>query len=187
MASTGILLLLLATAAIAGPRHAGATEYTVGDSDGWTIGPNYLAWSQKYNFTTGDTLAFNYVPRQHDVYRVTRDAFQTCEPTAGQTVRKWASGRDVLRRRGRAASSSAVTASPAGLHDCHAATSKLQRVRMPPGVAGLGEDFLPRCDRDVDQLAVMTVMNQNVDFTCDRLFFSEFTGSPLSWNWDYCT
>ncbi|KAM3259385.1 hypothetical protein ACQJBY_050918 [Aegilops geniculata] len=96
MASTGILMLLLATAAMAGPRHAVATEYTVGDSDGWTIGPNYLAWSQKYNFTTGDTLAFNYVPRQHDVYRVTRDAFQTCEPTAGQTVRKWASGRDVV-------------------------------------------------------------------------------------------
>ncbi|KAE8783496.1 basic blue protein-like [Hordeum vulgare] len=40
--------------------------------------------------------AFNYVPRQHDVLRVTRDAFQTCEPTAGQTVRKWASGRDVV-------------------------------------------------------------------------------------------
>ncbi|VAI35244.1 unnamed protein product [Triticum turgidum subsp. durum] len=161
MASTPILLLLLATAAMAGLRHAGATEYTVGDSDGWTIGPNYLAWSQKYNFTTGDTLAFNYVPRQHDVYRVTRDAFQTCEPTAGQTVRKWASGRDVLRRRGRATSSSAFTASPVGLPDYSAAASKLRRVRTAPGVARLGEDCRPRCDRAVDQLAVMTVIDES--------------------------
>lgn len=59
MASTGILLLLLA-AVVAGPRHGGATEYIVGDSDGWAIGPNYLAWSQKYNFTTGDTLGTNH-------------------------------------------------------------------------------------------------------------------------------
>ncbi|KAM0907289.1 hypothetical protein ACQ4PT_016231 [Festuca glaucescens] len=94
MAATAILLLLLAAAAAA-PRDAGATEYTVGDSGGWTIGPNYLAWSQKYNFTAGDTLAFNYVPGQHDVYQVTQDAFRTCEPAAGQTLRMWASGQDV--------------------------------------------------------------------------------------------
>jgi hypothetical protein len=55
MAATAIVLLLLAVAAAA-PRGAGATEYTVGDSDGWTIGPNYMAWSQQYNFTAGDTL-----------------------------------------------------------------------------------------------------------------------------------
>jgi hypothetical protein len=55
MAATGSLLLLLAAAAAA-PRDAGATEYTVGDSEGWTIGPNFGAWSQQYNFTAGDTL-----------------------------------------------------------------------------------------------------------------------------------
>ncbi|XP_062199328.1 mavicyanin-like [Phragmites australis] len=92
MAGT-ILLLLLAAAA----RHhgAGATEYTVGDSEGWTIGSNYLTWSQKYNFTAGDTLVFNYVAEQHDVYRVTQDAFRTCEP-ANQTMRVWASGHDLV-------------------------------------------------------------------------------------------
>lgn len=45
------LALLLASA-----RRHGATDYTVGDSAGWAIGPNYLIWSQKYNFTAGDTL-----------------------------------------------------------------------------------------------------------------------------------
>jgi hypothetical protein len=40
--------------------------------------------------------AFNYVPQQHDVYQVTRDAFLTCQPSAPQTVRMWASGSDVV-------------------------------------------------------------------------------------------
>ncbi|KAF8759394.1 hypothetical protein HU200_010438 [Digitaria exilis] len=92
-AATLLLVLLLASAR----RHgAGATEYAVGDSDGWTIGPNYLAWSLKYNFTAGDTLAFNYVAAQHNVYRVTEDAFRTCEPSANQTMGSWATGRDVV-------------------------------------------------------------------------------------------
>uniref|UniRef100_A0ACD5XUR7 Uncharacterized protein n=1 Tax=Avena sativa TaxID=4498 RepID=A0ACD5XUR7_AVESA len=94
MAATAILLILLAAAAAA-PRGDGATEYMVGDSEGWTNGPNYAAWSQQHNFTAGDTLAFNYVPGQHDVYQVTQDAFRTCEPTARQIVRGWASGSDV--------------------------------------------------------------------------------------------
>lgn len=68
---------------------------------------------------------------------------------------------EVLRRRGRATSSSAVTASPVGLPDYSAAASKLRRVRTAPGVARLGEDCRPRCDRAVDQLAVMTVIDES--------------------------
>ena len=30
--------------------------YNVGDSENWNTGVNYLSWSQKYNFTVGDTL-----------------------------------------------------------------------------------------------------------------------------------
>ncbi|KAK1632953.1 hypothetical protein QYE76_007268 [Lolium multiflorum] len=93
MAATAILLLLLAAVS---PCDGGATKYTVGESDGWTIGPNYDTWSQQYNFTAGDTLAFNYVPVLHDVYQVIQDAFRTCQPAVGQTVRMWASGSDVV-------------------------------------------------------------------------------------------
>ncbi|XP_062193937.1 basic blue protein-like [Phragmites australis] len=88
LSATAASILLL----VAG---AGATEYTVGDSAGWTIGPNYLTWSQKYNFTAGDTLVFDYVVEQHDVYRVTQDAFRTCEPE-NQTMRVWSSGHDLV-------------------------------------------------------------------------------------------
>ncbi|KAL6655146.1 hypothetical protein ACP70R_005972 [Stipagrostis hirtigluma subsp. patula] len=93
MAAVIVLLLVLAAARRPG---AGATEYTVGDSEGWTNGPNYLSWSQKHNFTAGDTLVFSYVAPQHNVYRVTLDAFRTCEPAANETLRIWASGRDVV-------------------------------------------------------------------------------------------
>ncbi|CAL5063110.1 unnamed protein product [Urochloa decumbens] len=91
-AATAILLLLAAAR-----RHgAGATEYAVGDSAGWTIGPNYLTWSQKYNFTAGDTLVFNYVAAQHNVYRVTQDAFRDCEAAANETMGSWATGHDLV-------------------------------------------------------------------------------------------
>jgi len=58
-AAAAILHLVLFLAAA---RRHGATDYTVGDSAGWSIGPNYLTWSQKYNFTAGDTLG-TYVTR----------------------------------------------------------------------------------------------------------------------------
>ncbi|PAN13595.1 hypothetical protein GQ55_2G339100 [Panicum hallii var. hallii] len=90
------ILLLLVLLAEARRHGAGATEYTVGDSAGWTIGPNYLTWSQKYNFTAGDTLVFSYVAAQHDVHRVTQDAFRTCEPAANQTMGAWATGHDLV-------------------------------------------------------------------------------------------
>lgn len=38
---------------------------------------------------------FDYVQRQHNVYRVTQDAFRTCDP-ANQTMRVWASGHDLV-------------------------------------------------------------------------------------------
>ncbi|WVZ65718.1 hypothetical protein U9M48_015035 [Paspalum notatum var. saurae] len=89
------IVLLLITVLLAAPRRHGATEYTVGDSAGWTIGPNYLAWSQKYNFTAGDTLVFNYVVGQHNVYRVTQDALRSCDPANG-TMGIWATGSDLV-------------------------------------------------------------------------------------------
>jgi hypothetical protein len=43
----------------------------------------------------GMAAVFNYVAAQHNVYRVTQDAFRTCEtPAANQTMGKWETGRD---------------------------------------------------------------------------------------------
>ncbi|KAF3324938.1 mavicyanin-like protein [Carex littledalei] len=73
----------------------GATDYTVGDSNGWTISLNYMAWSTKYNFTVGDALLFNYVKGQHNVYDVTQDTFRSCNATNG-TLKIYNSGLDTV-------------------------------------------------------------------------------------------
>ncbi|TVU10218.1 hypothetical protein EJB05_43731, partial [Eragrostis curvula] len=169
--AAAILLLLLAAA----PRHAaGGTEYTVGDAAGWTNGFNYLAWSQKYNFTVGDTLVFNYVVGQHDVYEVTEDAFRACEP-AKKTLRVWVTGRDLRqphpagelllhlqrrgplprrhearRLRGRGSPAAAASAAfPAGVAISAASADGLCRRVVdtaPPRVVRSFGDSMPRCD-----------------------------------------
>ncbi|XP_074586327.1 mavicyanin-like [Curcuma longa] len=60
-----------------------ATEYTVGDGDGWDTGTNYLLWSQNHNFTVGDVLVFNYVRVLHNVYQVTEETFRSCNWSSG--------------------------------------------------------------------------------------------------------
>ncbi|KAJ3692818.1 hypothetical protein LUZ60_011913 [Juncus effusus] len=89
------ILLITFIGALMRKTLIGATDYTVGDSEGWTIGQNYLAWAQKYNFTVGDTLLFNYVPKQHNVYEVTKDAFKSCNAT-NETLHIYKSGSDMI-------------------------------------------------------------------------------------------
>ncbi|CAL9150604.1 unnamed protein product [Musa hybrid cultivar] len=74
-------------------HHVAATDYTVGDDDGWTTGTNYLTWSEKYNFTVGDVLVFRYLAGQHDVYQVTEETYRSCNSSSG-VLRRYASGAD---------------------------------------------------------------------------------------------
>ncbi|URE24632.1 Blue copper binding protein-like [Musa troglodytarum] len=84
------LILLLHLMAL---RHVAATDYMVGDDDGWNTGTNYLAWSEKYNFTVGDVLVFRYLAGQHDVYQVTEETYRSCNSSSG-VLRRYASGAD---------------------------------------------------------------------------------------------
>ncbi|KAJ8490561.1 hypothetical protein OPV22_012282 [Ensete ventricosum] len=74
-------------------QHVAATDYMVGDDDGWTTGTNYLTWSEKYNFTVGDVLVFRYLAGQHDVYQVTEETYRSCNSSSG-VLRRYASGAD---------------------------------------------------------------------------------------------
>ncbi|WOK94675.1 mavicyanin-like [Canna indica] len=80
LCSTSLAMILLALIA---QHSVGATEYIVGDENRWTTGTNYLAWSEKYNFTVGDVLVFKYVKGQHDVFRVTEETFRSCNSSSG--------------------------------------------------------------------------------------------------------
>lgn len=48
----GLLVLLAAVAAA--PAHA--TDYTVGDSSGWSSGVDYTTWASGKTFAVGDNL-----------------------------------------------------------------------------------------------------------------------------------
>ncbi|MCL7031025.1 hypothetical protein MKW94_011663 [Papaver nudicaule] len=70
-------------------------EYIVGDEDGWNSGSNYQRWSQKYSFSVGDVLEFDYVKGQHNVKEVTENAFRTCDTeSSGAVLENYESGDD---------------------------------------------------------------------------------------------
>ncbi|KAF3796488.1 Blue copper protein [Nymphaea thermarum] len=99
-------------------RHIEAAVYTVGDDDEWSLEGDYDKWSQKYNFTVGDTLefkvayklimgssmlllfVFRYVKSQHNVYIVRQRTYMSCNTSTG-VLNIYTSGNDriVLRAR----------------------------------------------------------------------------------------
>lgn len=110
---TSITTLFLSLSAQIGVQ---ATEYAVGDTDGWETGTNFLRWSQNHNFTVGDVLGdtardqhldrclffvliliffsvFNYLPVQHNVYQVTEKTYRSCNCSSG-VLKVYGSGRD---------------------------------------------------------------------------------------------
>ncbi|KAL6327997.1 hypothetical protein AAG906_031341 [Vitis piasezkii] len=57
------------------PAVAMATEFTVGDDQGWTINFNYEAWSKDKVFQVGDELFFKYRAGWHNVFKVNGTTF----------------------------------------------------------------------------------------------------------------
>lgn len=70
-----------------------SAEYTVGDDEEWNTGVNFLSWSEKYNFTVGDVLAFKYEKGEHNVYQVTEATYRSCNSSSG-VLAKYESGKD---------------------------------------------------------------------------------------------
>ncbi|KAM7268657.1 hypothetical protein ACFE04_010823 [Oxalis oulophora] len=59
-----------------------ATEYTVGDATGWNVPSNtsfYQQWASGKNFTTADTLVFNFATNAHNVDSVSMEAYEKCD------------------------------------------------------------------------------------------------------------
>ncbi|KAG2384185.1 Umecyanin protein [Vigna angularis] len=58
------------------------TRHVVGDFAGWTIPPRgaatYIAWVSGKTFVVGDTLMFNFTNGHHDVAKVTKSVYDTC-------------------------------------------------------------------------------------------------------------
>ncbi|XWS21460.1 hypothetical protein CRYUN_Cryun30bG0056700 [Craigia yunnanensis] len=60
-----------------------ATDYTVGDTSGWTTGVDYSTWTKGKTFKVGDSLVFNY-PTSHTVDEVSSSDYSTC--TVGNAI-----------------------------------------------------------------------------------------------------
>ncbi|OVA20895.1 Plastocyanin-like [Macleaya cordata] len=54
-----------------------ATDYTVGDSTGWTTNMDYSTWTSGKTFAVGDTLVFNY-GGGHTVDEVSASDYSSC-------------------------------------------------------------------------------------------------------------
>ncbi|KAG8058631.1 hypothetical protein GUJ93_ZPchr0002g25927 [Zizania palustris] len=78
---------------------AGATQWTVGDSRGWTF--NVAGWENGKAFAAGDVLVFNYGKSAHNVVHVDKAGYDAC--SAGAGARSFSSGNDrITHSRGKA-------------------------------------------------------------------------------------
>ncbi|OMP01288.1 Plastocyanin-like protein [Corchorus olitorius] len=66
-----------------------ATDYTVGDTAGWTTGVDYSSWTKGKTFKIGDNLVFNYPP-SHTVDEVSSSDYSSC--TVGNSISTDSSG-----------------------------------------------------------------------------------------------
>ncbi|KAJ6804344.1 blue copper protein precursor [Iris pallida] len=72
---TALLLVFLAAT-----PAAFATDYTVGESSGWTSGTDYNTWLSGKTFNVGDSLLFSY-SMLHSVYEVSKSDYDSCSST----------------------------------------------------------------------------------------------------------
>ncbi|KAL6191868.1 hypothetical protein ACLB2K_038257 [Fragaria x ananassa] len=82
MAFRSSMLVLLVAMALCGTCSGAAAgaAYEMGGPDGWIIGTDYHQWSSK-EFHVGDTLLFSYSP-YHNVIEVTKQGFESCDPSS---------------------------------------------------------------------------------------------------------
>ncbi|KAL8114512.1 blue copper protein 1a-like [Apium graveolens] len=80
MASINFFVALALISAVVAP--ALATDFIVGDENGWRTNFDYKTWAASKEFHVGDNLIFRYSPGLHNVHRADLVSFQNCTPSA---------------------------------------------------------------------------------------------------------
>ncbi|XP_004515341.1 mavicyanin-like [Cicer arietinum] len=78
-----LLVLLLAF------PYVFATDFTVGDANGWTQGVDYTTWTSGKTFKVGDNLVFKY-GSVHQVNEVDESGYKGCD--SSNTIKKYEDG-----------------------------------------------------------------------------------------------
>ncbi|KAK1374768.1 Phytocyanin domain-containing protein [Heracleum sosnowskyi] len=91
MASTS-LLVAFAIFAIGAP--ALATDFVVGDDNGWTTNFDFKTWAASKEFHVGDKLIFKYTAGVHNVHRADLASFQDCKQSSTSVA--LTTGNDVI-------------------------------------------------------------------------------------------
>ncbi|GAU24889.1 hypothetical protein TSUD_116130 [Trifolium subterraneum] len=88
-----VLLMMIMVAA----QVSNAAVYKVGDSAGWTTmgNVNYMKWAADKNFQIGDTIVFEYNAQYHNVMRVNRTMYKSCDASA--PFKTFTTGNDSIR------------------------------------------------------------------------------------------
>ncbi|XVE90202.1 hypothetical protein DITRI_Ditri20bG0060000 [Diplodiscus trichospermus] len=89
-------LIIFAIVAAIAPAISFATEFTVGDDDGWKVGVDYQKWAQGKQFIVGDTLVFKYKAGDHSVYKVNGTDFQNCNVPSNKSLGSF-TGNDTIK------------------------------------------------------------------------------------------
>ncbi|KAJ0981427.1 hypothetical protein J5N97_009682 [Dioscorea zingiberensis] len=71
-------ILLFALLLVSCLSLGSSTDYTVGDTNGWSNGVDYSSWTSGKTFAVGDSLAFNYAPGVHTVAEVSSSDYDSC-------------------------------------------------------------------------------------------------------------
>ncbi|XP_031277081.1 basic blue protein-like [Pistacia vera] len=61
-----------------------AVTHVVGGESGWTYGVQ--TWPYKKKFKAGDTLVFNYSPKEHNVVSARKKEYDKCNPSYDSKV-----------------------------------------------------------------------------------------------------
>lgn len=72
------IAIAVAMAMMVLPYNCMATNYTVGDTQGWNLGVTYTTWVSGKTFHVGDNLIFTYTSTSHDVLEVSESAYTSC-------------------------------------------------------------------------------------------------------------
>ncbi|KAK8593970.1 hypothetical protein V6N13_042483 [Hibiscus sabdariffa] len=93
--AVGPSLVVFAIVALMAPSISLATDFIVGDDEGWSLGVDYDAWAQDKQFFVGDNLVFRYTAGAHSVYKVTGDEFRNCTVPSNSSLGSF-SGNDTI-------------------------------------------------------------------------------------------